>query len=101
MSDAAKRIKELERYNYDLAVESHGKSEQIEQLQAQLAESERLRYESIEAWSNLLDKAQAKIELTETDLKNARALLSVGGRQMEDLEIENAVLIENKQKTGV
>ena len=47
----------------------------IEQLQAQLAESEKLRIESIEAWSNKLDGAQAQIKqldnLTEEQLTNA------------------------------
>jgi hypothetical protein len=35
------------------------------ELYEQLAESEKLRIESIEAWSSHLDKAQAKIELLE------------------------------------
>ncbi len=37
-------------------------NEQTNQLQAQLAESERLRYETIQAWSDKFDKAQAKID---------------------------------------
>ncbi len=39
--------------------------EVIKQLQAQLAESEKLRYETIDAWSDMLDKAQAKIDKLE------------------------------------
>ncbi len=35
------------------------------ELYEQLAESERLRYKTIEAWSNHLDKAQAKIDKLE------------------------------------
>ncbi len=35
------------------------------ELYEQLAESEKLRYESIEAWSNKLEKAQTKIDKLE------------------------------------